>query len=84
MYTLKPPRWEQDWPFKTKRLAYTAVHEAVVTGKLQRASDLACADCGGAARDYDHFNGYDRENWLTVEPVCRSCHMKREGGRVQR
>ena len=37
----------------------------------------SCVDCGGPAKEYDHYDGYG-ENWNKVDPVCRSCHLKRE------
>ena len=41
------------------------------------ARNFVCSDCGKPAREYDHPFGY-KENWNKVEPVCRSCHLKRE------
>lgn len=43
-----------------------------------KASQWECVDCGLMASDWDHINGYDEKNWDNVEPVCRSCHRKRE------
>ncbi len=65
--------------FTQKQLlsARNAVHKLTVTGLLPKASARRCVDCGLAAHDYDHYLGYERENWLSVEPVCRSCHAKR-------
>ena len=57
-----------------KRKAHDAVKRAVKTGKLPRASSLTCK-CGKAATEYHHEN-YEREHWLDVVPLCRSCHKR--------
>jgi hypothetical protein len=41
------------------------------------ANKHRCHDCNKPAVEYDHPKGY-KENWNTVDPVCRSCHRKRE------
>lgn len=55
---------------------------AVKVGRLPRAADLACVDCGHLGPDrqhqYDHHNGYGPGRELDVEPVCRPCHLNRE------
>lgn len=62
--------------FIKKQARYT-VYNQTRTGKLPRAKDLSCVDCGNMANEYDHHMGYDEENWLNVEPVCYNCHQKR-------
>lgn len=57
-----------------ERRARVAVNRAVMNGKIPRASDLPCAECGGKAREYHHHAGYDRANWLNVKPTCTQCH----------
>ena len=57
--------------------ARLAVTRAVSGGRLPRASSCKCFDCGGPAKEYDHYLGYEREYWLTVQPVCKVCHSKR-------
>lgn len=54
--------------------AHQFVRRAVKAGKLPDPATLACADCGGAARDYDHR---DYGKPLQVEAVCRSCNKLR-------
>jgi hypothetical protein len=54
--------------------AMSKVAAAVRRGELPQVKTLACADCGGPARSYDHRN-YAKP--LVVEPVCRSCNVKR-------
>jgi hypothetical protein len=54
--------------------AQAAVSAAVRKGVLARAATLACVDCGKPARHYDHR---DYSQPLKVEPVCRSCNIKR-------
>lgn len=43
-------------------------------GRLQRAKTLTCVDCGAPGHDWDHRD-YSRP--LDVQPVCRSCNIKR-------
>jgi hypothetical protein len=59
-------------PLKTK--ARTAVNNAIKAGKLPLAKTLVCKSCGNPAEEYHHFNGYNPENWLVVEPMCIQCH----------
>ena len=54
--------------------ARAAVRWAVQLGRIPRASDLVCTDCGGPARHYDHHLGYAKEHRLDVQPVCTKCH----------
>lgn len=44
---------------------------------LPSPKTFPCVDCGGQASEYDHYEGYGM-NWNKVDPVCRSCHAKRE------
>ncbi len=57
--------------------ARTAVGYAVTSGRLVKASQLPCFDCGKQAREYDHYKGYEKENWFAIQAVCSSCHKKR-------
>ena len=50
------------------------VSRAVRVGMLPSASLLTCADCGGAAGEYDHR---DYNFPLLVEPTCRGCNARR-------
>lgn len=61
-----------------QRQARLYVTHAIERHGMPKASTLLCVDCNKQARDYDHYKGYARENWLIVKPVCRSCHFKRE------
>lgn len=55
--------------------AHQRVFRAVLSGLLPRLDgSIKCADCGGAANEYDHRD-YTRP--LDVEPVCGSCNSKR-------
>ena len=56
--------------------AEAAISRRVKEGKLPKASTLKCVDCGRKADHYDHFRGH--QHALAVEPVCASCHQKRE------
>lgn len=55
-------------------LAHKAVAKARYEGLLQSPHGMKCADCGGAAIEYDHRD-YDKP--LVVEPVCRRCNIRR-------
>jgi hypothetical protein len=59
---------------REQRAALSRVYAAVKRGLLPRASDHGCADCDSPATDYDHR---DYTKPLDVEPVCRSCNIKR-------
>ena len=61
--------------------ARTAVRDAIRRGRLPRARDLVCLDCGSSANSYDHPLGYAKEYRLTVEPVCWRCHGQRSHAR---
>lgn len=56
-----------------KRKAHAAVKHEIRMGRLPRASELACATCGGGAEIY-HHHSYERRFWLDVKPLCRTCH----------
>lgn len=56
--------------------AHYAVASAVARGQMLAATSLACAQCGGRARQYHHHLGYAPEHRLAVIPLCSSCHTK--------
>lgn len=60
--------------FTPARLAHLEVARAIRRGELPRPSDFPCADCGGAAIEYDHR---DYSKPLEVAPVCRRCNVRR-------
>jgi hypothetical protein len=66
---------------RQKVRARTAVNNAVRAGKMPRASELMCADCGNPADQYDHIGGYEKDNYLNVEAVCTTCHGRRARAR---
>lgn len=57
-----------------RRRAGSAVHYAVRSGKLPRATTLRCVYCGDPAQQYHHHLGYALEHRLDVVPVCAKCH----------
>lgn len=57
-----------------KEDAGSEVQRAIREGRLTRASEHQCVDCGKQACDYDHR---DYNQPLAVQPVCRSCNLKR-------
>ena len=59
-----------------KRHAKDAVHHAIIAGRLFPASRFTCVQCGKKAQQYHHRNGYDKQHWFDVIPLCRLCHKK--------
>lgn len=68
----RPKRTVRRDPLKTA--ARNAVKSAIARGELAHWNTAICAHCGGAAVHYHHQNGYEREHWLDVIPLCRLCH----------
>lgn len=67
-----------------KMKARQAVALAIRYGRLPHATDLACSACGARAQEYHHKNGYERQYWLDVVPMCIPCHRRLDnppGGR---
>lgn len=54
--------------------AMIAVAKAVRSGRLPPVEYSLCDDCGKGAQQYDHR---DYNLPLSVDPVCRSCNLKR-------
>lgn len=60
------------------------INVEVRTGRRPHPNSLPCADCGhewseGERRhEYDHHLGYAAEHHLDVQPVCTTCHHRRE------
>ncbi len=61
-----------------RAIARRAVGNAIRQGVIPRANTLTCVDCGKPAFCYDHRR-YDEP--LNVDPVCKSCDIKRGPGR---
>lgn len=53
-----------------------AVNRAVLHGKIPRVSSLKCDKCGNSAQHYHHYNGYEKEHWFDIIPLCTICHGK--------
>jgi hypothetical protein len=68
-------------PQLTKVQARSRVAIAVKYGRLPAAKTQTCVDCGGPARQYDHYLGYTVEHALSVQPVCIACHERRSQAR---
>lgn len=56
------------------KYCHTQVAKAIRRGILAHPSKFPCADCGKAAREYDHR---DYNFPLVVSPVCRGCNARR-------
>ena len=78
-HTEENRRYRDRHPDKVR--ARNAVTHAIRDKKLVPAKLRLCVDCQSQARRYDHYRGYDTENWLNVEPVCIPCCARRERAR---
>lgn len=78
-----------EWTEDQKDAARIAVNVEVRFGRLPRPNTLPCTDCGhiwkpGERRhEYDHHNGYAPEHYLDVEPVCTTCHARRDSSKMR-
>lgn len=54
--------------------ASAKVRGARLKGLLPAPADCVCADCGKPASQYEHR---DYTKPLDVQPICRSCNVKR-------
>jgi hypothetical protein len=54
--------------------AHAAVYKAVRAGRLEPIETLSCIFCKKQAKEYHHYLGYERENYLNVIPLCKKCH----------
>lgn len=58
-------------------------------GRIPKARDLSCFDCGhiyepgGRRHEYDHYLGYGAEHHLDVQAVCSRCHHIRDDPRCK-
>jgi hypothetical protein len=59
---------------KRQKDASLAVRKAVAIGMLKPVTAFVCVDCGAPATQYEHR---DYSKPLVVEPVCKSCNIKR-------
>lgn len=64
-----------------KGYAMGQVSRAIKRGDLRPAREFPCTDCGGAAVEYDHR---DYAETLKVDPVCRSCNLRRGPADISR
>lgn len=64
--------------------AKRAVRAAIRRGILPNRSEHKCAnpDCNKRAEQYHHWS-YEKEHWLSVIPLCKSCHSRLHGGAWQ-
>lgn len=60
------------------------VNHLVERGLLPKVHTMTCVDCGGKAAHYDHYKGYEMENWESVQPVCVRCSGQRDIDRGDR
>lgn len=58
---------------RRRRIARSTLNRAIRLGKLPRAADCACAQCGQPAHEY-HIA--DHTQPLAATPVCRACNRR--------
>lgn len=58
-----------------KKRARGTVSQAASEGRLPPIATLSCVLCGNNAQEY-HHHSYEREYWLDVIPLCKTCHNK--------
>lgn len=71
--TLVVPSWDK----ATKTRAQRYIQRLVRRGQMPRAKTRRCVDCGGPAAVWDHYLGYDHQNWGMVQAVCAPCDGRR-------
>ena len=59
---------------KVQQQASSAVSYEVKKGNVPNINTCICDKCGTKAAHYHHPRGYQRQYWLDVVPLCRSCH----------
>nr|BAR35306.1 hypothetical protein [uncultured Mediterranean phage uvMED] len=67
-------RYHSDPEARLKRKARNLINIRIAKGQWPRASVFTCTDCNAPAREYHHEN---YEQWWSIEPLCRSCHVIR-------
>lgn len=72
-----------------KEQARARVNAQVQKGERPHPNTLPCVDCGhewkeGERRhEYDHHKGYGAAHHYDVEPVCTTCHARRDSPKAQ-
>lgn len=64
---------------KARHAAHGFLKYAVTKGVMPHISTHKCKECGVQADHYHHHNGYEKEHWLDVIPLCFACHNKAHG-----
>lgn len=66
---------------RQKIAAKRAVGQAVKIGRLKPPNAFTCVnpECSKQAQHYHHWS-YEKEHWLNVIPLCKSCHHSLHGG----
>lgn len=59
---------------EVERVAHMRLKTQIAKGNIPPAKRFSCVDCQKPALDYDHR---DYTKPFAVEPVCRSCNLKR-------
>ena len=80
----KKDRWQKSKRGRQKRKENQRKHDlhikarrkvsnAIRDGRIPHVNTIPCANCGGYAQEYHHFD-YSPENWLNVIALCFPCH----------
>jgi hypothetical protein len=72
-YSKKVREWQKNHIeiYKAQKQVYYAIRR----GQIPKAKTLICVKCGQQAKEYHHYKGYLKENWLDVIPLCKKCHF---------
>ena len=68
----KPQRTFEE--LSPKEQAHRKVNKRTTSKEWPKATVFKCSKCENQAEDYHHE---DYSRWWDVEPLCRSCHVKR-------
>lgn len=72
-----------------RKQARQRINIEVRRGDRPHPNTLACVDCGHIWQDgerrheYDHYLGYAAEHQYDVEPVCTTCHARRDNAKAR-
>lgn len=67
--------------YPEKKKAKEAVKYAVKLGEIPKIKTQKCLCCDEQAIHYHHWS-YEKEHWLDVIPLCRTCHVDIHNGLI--
>ena len=60
--------------YPKKHSAHRTIAREIELGRIPKASDCTCYNCGKHAVEYHHHNGYAKRYYRDVIPLCKGCH----------